>query len=132
MVADGITGGVIRPDRGHVGVGTRVTVTVTPDAGYKLDKLTATDKNGKDVTLTKADDGAYTFTMPNSKVTLSGAFLWDGSQPAPTPADNAWDHDAVYRAVDKGITEGVDATHFAPDATCTRSQIVTMLDRANP
>ena len=141
MVADGSTGGVIRPDRGHVGVGTRVTVTVTPDAGYKLDKLTATDKNGKDVTLTKADDGAYTFTMPNSKVTLSGAFLWDGSQPAPTPADNekfvdvpkdAWYHDAVYRAVDKGITEGVDATHFAPDATCTRSQIVTMLDRANP
>ena len=43
---------------------------------------------------------------------------------------NAYYHDAVYWAVDKGITEGVDSTHFAPDATCTRAQMVTFLWRA--
>ena len=36
-------------------------------------------------------------------------------------------------AVGKGITNGVDKTHFGPDATCTRGQIVTFLYRAeNP
>ena len=142
VVADGITGGSVKPDRTNVGVGTRVTVTVTPDGGYKLDTLTATDKNDKDVALTQADNGAYTFTMPNSKVTLSATFVSDGSQPTPTPPapsdsekfvdvpKDAWYHDSVYWAVDKGITEGVDATHFSPDATCTRAQMVTFLWRA--
>ena len=31
MVADGITGGVIRPDRGHVGVGTRSQIVTMLD-----------------------------------------------------------------------------------------------------
>ena len=30
----------------------------------------------------------------------------------------------------KGITSGIDATHFAPDAPCTRAQIVTLMYRA--
>lgn len=38
--------------------------------------------------------------------------------------------DAVLWAVEKGITNGVDATHFAPHAACTRAQIVTFLWRA--
>ncbi len=44
--------------------GKLVTVTVTPDAGYRLDKLTATGKNGDDLTLTDIGGGKYTF-MPN-------------------------------------------------------------------
>ncbi len=142
VVADGITGGTVKPDRTNVGVGTRVTVTVTPDTGYKLDKLTATDKNDKDVALTQGDNGTYTFTMPNSKVTLSATYVSDGSQPTPTPPapsdsekfvdvpKDAWYHDAVYWAVDKGITEGTDETHFSPNASCTRAQMVTFLWRA--
>ena len=37
---------------------------------------------------------------------------------------------AVDWAVEKSITNGVDETHFAPDATCTRAQAVTFLWRA--
>ena len=37
---------------------------------------------------------------------------------------------AVAWAVANGITNGVDATHFAPDDDCTRAQIVTFLHRA--
>jgi hypothetical protein len=33
-------------------------------------------------------------------------------------------------AVENGITSGMDATHFAPDAFCTRAQVVTFLYRA--
>ena len=37
---------------------------------------------------------------------------------------------AVLWAVEKGITNGVDATHFDPNGKCNRAQIVTFLWRA--
>ena len=40
-------------------------------------------------------------------------------------------YDPVLWAVNEGITNGMDATHFAPAGTCTRAQIVTFLWRAN-
>lgn len=48
---------------------------------------------------------------------------------ADVPAGSYY-HDAVLWALDKGVTTGVDATHFKPDATCTRGQVVTFLWRA--
>lgn len=38
-------------------------------------------------------------------------------------------YQAVLWAVENGITNGVDNTHFAPDATCTRGHVVTFLYR---
>ena len=43
---------------------------------------------------------------------------------------NQYYYKAVLWAVEKGITTGMDATHFSPDASCTRGQIVTFLWRA--
>jgi len=40
-------------------------------------------------------------------------------------------YEAVLWAVEKGITYGVSETRFAPDESCTRSQMVTFLWRAN-
>ena len=40
-------------------------------------------------------------------------------------------YDPVLWAVNEGITNGMGATHFAPEGTCTRAQIVTFLWRAN-
>ena len=37
---------------------------------------------------------------------------------------------AVQWAVEQGITDGVDKTHFAPGGVCTRGQVVTFLYRA--
>ena len=37
---------------------------------------------------------------------------------------------AVLWAVENGITNGVDATHFGPAAGCNRAQVVTFLYRA--
>lgn len=39
-------------------------------------------------------------------------------------------YDAVYWAVEEGITKGLDNTHFGPTDTCTRAQAVTFLWRA--
>lgn len=44
--------------------------------------------------------------------------------------EGSYYHDAVCWAYDAGIARGVDETHFAPDATCTRAQTVTFLYRA--
>ena len=66
-------------------------------------------------------------------------FLWRASgQPTPgntsTPfvdvPSNAYYATAVRWAVESSITNGVSATEFAPDAPCTRAQVVTFLYRA--
>lgn len=42
----------------------------------------------------------------------------------------AYYYKPVVWAVENNITAGIDATHFAPDAGCTRGQVVTFLCRA--
>lgn len=37
--------------------------------------------------------------------------------------------DPVLWAVEKGITNGMDATHFGPTQNCNRAQVVTFLYR---
>ena len=45
-------------------------------------------------------------------------------------SSDAWYYEAVSWAVEKGVTSGVGGGLFAPDATCTRAQVVTFLWRA--
>ena len=63
--------------------GERVTITVAPKKGYALDKLTALDKNGKEMKLKDKGDGKFTFTMPASKVEIKATFKEAASEPAP-------------------------------------------------
>ena len=64
-------------------------------------------------------------------------FLWRAMGcPEPTITENPFvdvSEDYAYKAIlwayENGITTGVDATHFAPNALCSRSQIVTFLWR---
>ena len=45
-------------------------------------------------------------------------------------ATDAYYYDAVLWAVENGCTLGTTTTTFAPNATCTRAQIVTILWRS--
>ena len=45
-------------------------------------------------------------------------------------AKTAYYYKPVLWAVSEGITSGMDETHFAPDSSCTRAQVVTFLWRA--
>lgn len=112
--------------------GATVTVTVAPDQGFVLDTLTVIDKNGNKLTLTDKSDGTYTFTMPDFRVEVNATFVTKDT-PHNTFVDvnsGTFYYDAVYWAVQKGITVGTDANHFSPEAPCTRAQIVTFLWRA--
>lgn len=111
--------------------GDRVTVTVTPDKGYELDKLTVKDASGNKLKLTDKGNGKYTFTMPGSKVTVSAEFVEEQAASifADVPAD-AYYAKAVEWAVKKGITNGKANGLFGSIDSCTRGQIVTFLWRA--
>ena len=111
--------------------GDTVTVTVTPDKGYVLETLTVLDKNGKEITLTEKN-GKYTFTMPAGKVEVKATFMDDNTMLNYFVDVKTGDYyyDAVLWAAGKGITSGTDTTHFSPNASCTRAQIVTFLWRA--
>ena len=126
-----------KTDNGSVSVspksaskGDTVTVTVTPDKGYTLETLTVLDKNGKELKLTEKN-GKYTFTMPAGKVEVKVTFMDDNTMLNYFVDVKAGDYfyDAVKWAAEKGITSGTDATHFGPNAACTRAQIVTFLWR---
>ena len=111
--------------------GDRVTVTVTPDKGYELDKLTVKDASGNKLKLTDKGNGKYTFTMPGSKVTVSAEFVEEQAASifVDVPAD-AYYAKAVEWAVKKGITNGKANGLFGSNDPCTRGQIVTFLWRA--
>ena len=108
-----------------------VTVTVTPDAGYQLDKLTVTDKDGKELKLTDKGDGKYSFTMPDGKVEVKAVFVKKvETRPFVDVSADAYYNQAVRWAQEKGITDGISSNLFGPKQPCTRSQIVTFLWRA--
>ena len=111
--------------------GDRVTITVTPDKGYELDKLTVKDASGNKLKLTDKGNGKYTFTMPGSKVTVSAEFVEEQAASifADVPTD-AYYAKAVEWAVKKGITNGKANGLFGSNDPCTRGQIVTFLYRA--
>ena len=111
--------------------GDTVTVTVTPDAGYQLDKLTVTDKNGTVLKLTDKGDGKYSFTMPDGKVEVKAVFAKEvKTSPFGDVSADAYYNQAVQWAQEKGITDGISSNLFGPKQPCTRSQIVTFLWRA--
>lgn len=111
--------------------GDTVTITADPDNGYVVDEVIVTDKNGDSVRVRDRGDGEYTFTMPNSKVTVEVTFVEVGDELSFVDvAKSDYYYDAVKWAVDNGVTTGVTDTIFAPGNPCTRAQTVTFLWRA--
>ena len=111
--------------------GSTVTVKVTPDSGYVVDRVTVTDNRGNEVKLTQKGVGTYTFTMPAGQVTVTAAFAPAAEQsPFRDVSASDYYYDAVKWAAEEGITSGTSADLFSPSAPCTRAQMVTFLWRA--
>lgn len=113
--------------------GARVTLTVTPEEGYELDKLTVSDSKENAIDLTDEGDGKYSFVMPSSRVTVSAAFRESFVGPAYESFDDldavAWYHDGVRYVLKKGLMTGVSETRFAPQDTTSRAMAATILWR---
>ena len=130
-VGKDIRNGTVTANRRYAERGDTVTITVKPDDGFKLDDLTVTDKNGKELKLTDKGNGKYTFTMPASKVEINATFAKEiETSPFSDVSTSAYYYEAVKWAQEKGITGGIGNGLFGPNQPCTRAQIVTFLWRA--
>ena len=129
--ADKTENGTVAVSPKSASKGDTVTITATPDKGYTLESLTVLDKDGKALELTDKGGGKYTFVMPAGKVTVKAVFMDDNTMLNFFTDVHAEDYyyDAVLWAAQKGITGGMSDTLFAPNAACTRAQIVTFLWR---
>ncbi len=88
--------------------------------------------------ITKGTDATH--FSPNASCTRGQVvtFLWraagepvvSGNVGFVDVAPGSYCYEAVKWAVANGITKGTDATHFSPNATCTRGQVVTFMYRA--
>ena len=126
--------GKVALDKNTAKKGNTVTVTVTPDAGYQLDKLTVTDAKGNTIAVAKKGDNQYTFTMPDSKVTITPTFSKiEDTKPSKTSfndvASSAWYADAVQYVTNKDLMNGTGDNQFSPSASTTRGMLMTVLAR---
>ena len=129
-----VNNGTIKVSPTRASKGTTVTITVTPDEGYELAKLTVTDKNGETVKLTDKGNGKYTFTMPASAVEVEVSFqeiVVEPDNPFTDVYESDYYYDAVLWAVENGVTAGTGADTFSPNAAVSRAQMVTFLWRAH-
>ena len=127
-----VQAGAGAPSVDEASAGTRITVTVKPDAGYELDELTVTDAKNKDLKVTKRSETTYTFHMADSKVTVEASFTKDGTVQKPDTrfddvAKSAWYYKAVEYVAENGIMSGVSAREFAPNAGFSRAMLAQTL-----
>ena len=126
--------------------GTTVTITTDPDKGYEVAEVVVTDENGTELTVTDKGNGKYTFTMPNSDVTIevtfqavSGGSTSGGDLTITAPAGwvnpytdvaaSAWYYNAVGYASANGLMGGVGNNAFAPSGTMNRAMVWTVIAR---
>ena len=112
-----------------------ITFNDVPEGAFYADAVAWAVEN--DIT-----NGTSPTTFSPGNVCTRGqvvTFLWRAKNcPEPKTAVNPFEdvtagkyyEKAVLWAVEKGITNGLDAAHFGPDAECTRGQVVTFLWRA--
>ena len=122
------TGGSISPS-GSVSVreGRDQTFTITPDKSYAVANVKI---DGKSIGTVKS----YTFENVRRTHTIEVIFMKANGNPQTgvfvDVATGSYYEDAVDWAVENGITQGTDDTHFSPDGICTRAQAVAFLWRA--
>ena len=122
--------GSIRVSPSRASRGQTVTITVSPDDGYELDRLVVRDADGDRIDLERQSDTRYTFEMPRSRVTVEATFaeiVEEDAIPFRDVDTDDWFYDAVVYAYDTGLMSGVSDREFAPNSTLTRAMVAQML-----
>lgn len=145
---------IINPKNGDVSVSDtwadeddKITLTITPDKGYVVDKIEIVDLEGDKIDAKKVDDedDKYTFRMANCDVTVTVTFKEEGKTTEDTDKEedkddeettelnftdvkeSDWFYKGVEYVVDKDIMSGVSENEFAPSGKLTRAMLVQML-----
>lgn len=133
VTTSAVNNGGVNASPSNAEKGATITITLSPDKGYKLDKLTVTDGSGKSVSTVKKSDTVYTFTMPASAVTVGVSYAKADETPSKTTFNdvsaNDWFASAVDYVTGKGMMNGTAANTFSPKANTTRGMLMTVLAR---
>ena len=138
-IADDITGGEVSASKKLAYSGDTITITVAPNAGYELAKLTVTDSRNNVVAVTKISDSKYTFKMPGYDVEIDAVFAkidttcprdWTCPMYGYTDLDRTlWYHDGIHYCIEHGLMVGTGTNIFEPNIATSRAMIVTILWR---
>lgn len=149
---------VINPKNGTVSVSDdwadedqKITLTITPDKGYVVDKIEIVDLEGDKITAKKVEDkdNKYTFRMANCDVTVTVTFKEEGktedkeettteeteTEETTKPEtitfsdvkESDWFYKGVSYVVENGMMNGVGNDQFAPNAPLTREMLAVVL-----
>lgn len=151
---------VINPKNGTVSVSDdwadedqKITLTITPDKGYVVDKIEIVDLEGDKIDAKKVEDedNEYTFRMANCDVTVTVTFKEEGktedkeetneteetdkTEETTTPetvafsdvSESDWFYKGVSYVVENGMMNGVGENQFAPNAPLTREMLAVVL-----
>lgn len=151
---------VINPKNGTVSVSDdwadedqKITLTITPDKGYVVDKIEIIDLEGDKIDAKKVEDedNEYTFRMANCDVTVTVTFKEEGktetedteestteeteTEETTTPetvafsdvSESDWFYKGVSYVVENGMMNGVGENQFAPNAPLTREMLAVVL-----
>ena len=127
----------------------KITLTITPDKGYEVDKIEIVDDEGDKIDAKRVEDkdNKYTFRMANCDVTVTVTFKEEGKTTEDTDKEedkddettentdlnftdvssSDWFFKGVEYVVDKGIMSGVSENQFDPSGKLTRAMLVQML-----
>lgn len=111
--------------------GDSIYIDVTPDKGYQVKSITATDELGRRVSVYEAvKENQYYFTMPESDVTVSVEFSYRVlTNPFTDVKTGDWFYDAVSYVYTEGLMTGTGTYTFSPSAPTSRAMLVTILWR---
>ncbi len=94
-------GGTISASQSVADEGDKIEITVVPDDGYELEKVTMTDGGELPTTIEPDADGKYTFFMPASDVTITATWKkTETPEPEPEPEPTPTTHEITIDPVD--------------------------------
>lgn len=118
------------PSRPHEGD----TVTVSPEPGEGLvaGSVEVVDASGAPVEVAGNGDGTWSFTQPDSVVTVTVTFVCDGGALCPSAGlpdvdQSQWYHGAVDWALESGTMSGYATGLFGPGDPLAREQAAAVL-----
>ncbi|WP_286029765.1 S-layer homology domain-containing protein [Anaerotignum lactatifermentans] len=131
-VSDDIANGKLTVSDKRAKKGDTVTITTAPDDGYALDTVTVKDEKGKEIKLTDLGNGKFSFTMPDSKITIDAQFVEKTDEipvvvnPFADVKEGDWFYNDVMYVYSKGIMSGTGEKTFEPNTTTNRAMFVAV------
>lgn len=107
--------------------GDTVVVTATPNEGFFTEEVTATTADGDNVTVVSDGANAYSFTMPESNVSVSAAFA-EGQAPAPEPENVVYRINSAY--FDENGSLYADIEYIGEDTAPAATLIAASYDQS--